>query len=152
MNPLWTIEDITEGDCLLRIPFRFDDAFHPDCWRLDVQVPEGSLMLAVQHPQQTSVPGPTLLFLGNPEQPAKLHPLLIIGSGHKIEHRDFYLNRLPRLASFGQPVGRLGASGFRIFDVFSASTAIAAGVPHEGLPAIARRTTLVEQFGHYRRS
>ncbi len=58
-------------------------------------------MLAVQHPQQTSVPGPTLLFLGNPEQPAKLHPLLIIGSGRQIEHRDFYLNRVNRGGVYG---------------------------------------------------
>ena len=151
MNPLWTVEDISADDCLLRIPFRFDDAFHPDCWRLDVLVPEGSRLLGVQQPQQTAVFGPTLLFLGNPEQPVSLCPLLLIGNGRQIENREFYLSRLQRLASFGQPVGRLGAVGFRVYDLYSASTAVVAGIPHDGLPAMTRRTTLVDQFGRYRR-
>lgn len=152
MNPLWTTEDIADGDHLLHLPFRFDDPLNGDAWRLDVQVPPGARLLAMEYPGTSGMQTPSLLFIGDPTTSTITRTWLFVGSEQRFENATFYVNYLREVASSHQTSGRYGSVRHRVLTLYEVTRyTVTRAEPHRELPAIARRTTFVEMFGHYRR-
>ena len=147
----WHVLGLAPNEALLKVPFTFDDPFHPSSWGLDIVLPSEARVIGVVLDVEGPRTSPAILAVGNPHAPHAGRSFLILADRKLLEPNQSYCWKVRFVDNFVMRVGRLGGLMWKYFHVFEIPGECVP-LAHASLPTVAWRGTITEVVDRIRPS